>query len=132
MQDAKRTSGVDALTRGSLYLQKLGKEGQRLAANINKHAVDQKKAKGNNIRDMVEFADLEGLKKSPPPVKGCTLQLLQSRHQYTAFYPGVCPGSRSRTWGGQVRSTAGMQSSFDLGMGPACFGYIPALPSQFR
>ena len=131
MQDAKRTSGVDALTRGSLYLQKLGKEGQRLAANINKHAVDQKKAKGNNIRGMVEFADLEGLKKLPPSVKGCTLQLLQSRHQYTAFYTGVCPGSRSRTWV-QVQSTAGMQSSFDLGMVPACFGYIPALPSQLR
>ena len=79
MQDATRTSGVDALTRGILYLQKLGKEGQRLAATFkHKLAVDQKKAKGKHIRYMVKFADLESMEKLPPPVKGCTLQLLHT------------------------------------------------------
>ena len=97
----QENSRVDALTRGSLYLQKLGKEGQRLAATSKTtNAVDQKKATGKQIRDMVKLADLEGLKQLLPPVKGCALQLLQSRHQYTAFYSVVRPGSRSKTLGG--------------------------------
>lgn len=100
VQEAKRISGADALQRGSLYLQKLGKcKPPSLGAKLKQSVVEKTKAKGKKTRDIVKLADLEGVKKLLPQVKGCTLQLIPYRRCYTVFYVGALPGSHTCTWG---------------------------------
>ena len=100
MQESKRVSGADALQRGSLYLQKLGKgQPATLGHKLKQSVVEKKKAKAGRIKDMVKLADLDGLKQLLPQVKGCTIHVLPSRKCYTTFYVGAMPGSHTRTWG---------------------------------
>ena len=64
MQESKRISGVDTLTMGQPLLTEAWQGGTTFGSTIQTtHAVDQKKAKGKHIRDMVKLVDLEGLKK---------------------------------------------------------------------
>ena len=119
--------------RGSLGLQKLGKgKPPSVADKVHKAAVEQKKARAQSIRDHVKPVVLEGLKKLLPQVRGCTLQLLPSRKQYTAFDHGACPGSRSRTWGGTFSQRQSFNRCIFVGMVPACFTRGTWLPTRFR
>ena len=100
VQEAKRISGADAMQRGSLYLQKLGKgKPAILGKKLKQSVVEKKKAKATQIRDAVKLQDLEAIKRLLPGVKGCTIQFLPARSCYTAFYVGAMPGSHTRTWG---------------------------------
>ena len=43
--------------------------------------------------------DLTTVRQYMPVVKGCTIQIISKKNQFTAYYPDAVPGSRTRTRG---------------------------------
>ena len=63
--------------------------------------------------DLAKLKRLAQLKRCLPNVVGCTIQQVDDVNCYTAFYPGVKPRSRSRTWGKLVSKVACLRHVFD-------------------
>ena len=104
--------------QGQPLLTEAWQGGTTFGSNIQKTCSGSEEGKGQTHQRHGETCWPWGFEQMLPPVTGCTLQLLQSRHQYIAFYPGVCPGSRSRTWGGSSVSSR-YAEQFWFGHGPS-------------
>ena len=55
--------------------------------------------KKNNVVAELAKDDVTTVKQFLPQVKGCTIQIVKVKSQFTVYYPNAVPGSRSRTFG---------------------------------
>jgi len=89
---------IEALKSGSKFLTKLGYTLPPLPDSKHRGAPDAIKPKA--VVDWAKYGlDREKLKKLCPPGHGVRIQLDPAKRSIQAFYPGVLPASRSRTWG---------------------------------
>ena len=118
-QEQKRLAGEQALKKGSLYLQQLGRAAPSLGHKLKTAAAKSAAAAKKKPRDILKLASLDDANKCLPNVVGCSLQLVGTKQCWTCYYPGALPDSKSRTWGAKFNNNTVSESGFDLGMGPA-------------
>ena len=98
LQEAKGTTAGETLKRGSLYLSSCGLKPPTLAAKL-KSAAKVTVARKRNVQAELDKDDLTTVRMYMPVIKGCSLHFIKPKNQFTAYYPGAVPGSRTRTWG---------------------------------
>ena len=99
VQEQKRLAGEQALKKGSLYLQQIGRAAPSLGHKLKTAAAKSAAAAKKKPRDILKLASLDDANKCLPKVVGCSLQLVGTKQCWTCYYPGALPGSKSITWG---------------------------------
>lgn len=80
-------------TPGSKFLEKCSRQAARKVGASGAKPVSRKKVDVQTVRSV------EAARRFLPKIKGCSIQRIPDRRTWTAFYPNVQPGSRSRRRG---------------------------------
>ena len=94
---ATRQRWLDGVMPGSKYMEDLKAVSSKTIKKPSAAAVAKAKA-----IDFKKLKRVDEVKKTLPKVLGCTIQHVKWKRCWTAFYPGVFPGSRTRTYGACV------------------------------
>ena len=102
-RDEEQGPGVVAtkMAAGSKYLEVLGMPVGKWKPELLAKAVEAAAPSLLTV-DFIAVANRKALATLLPrggALPGCNIQLIDGRKKCTVFYPGVVPGSRSRTWG---------------------------------
>ena len=95
---AREQASREQIEIGSKFLEFLGRK-LALAPATTKASEKNDKVVKLHVNWKVALSSKERWKDLMPKIKGCTLDLVDKKRCWTASYPGVTPGSRTRTWG---------------------------------
>ena len=93
-----RKRWFNSVKPGSKYMEDLKSVPSKTIKKPSAAAVAKAKA-----IDWKKLKNVAEVKSTLPKVLGCTIQHVKWKRCWTAFYPGVVPGSRTRTYGTCVR-----------------------------
>lgn len=105
--DLKEVKKVNASVEDSIISNKHWAEllvpGSKYIADLKEVPTMKKGASRSGVIkgaiDLIKMKRMSELRKFMPDIKGCHIQEINFKRSFTAFYPGVFPGSRTRTVG---------------------------------